>query len=333
MSPHATAAPRRAFPNGVYCPVTTPFDDQGELDLANFAKQIVRIAKAGAGLVVMGTNGEANHLSDEERSSLIRTARTALDQNGFSEKPILAGTGTGSAHQTIKLCNQAKEAGADYAIVIAPGYFNFAIGKNRDAIKEFFVDVLDASPIPIMIYNFPGAASGIDLDSDILLELAEHKNCFGVKLTCGAIAKGHRIAAYTQTPAYLERHGGAFQVHPGFSEYLLPALTSRHTGCITGCGDVIPKTIVKLYKTSTAFLETGDLKLLEEARKIQDIVTFAEWAIIKGGIPGTKYALDHFVEKGLGGNSRKPIPAVDAATKESIEKNLKAAVAFENSLP
>ena len=50
---------------------------------------------------------------------------------------------------------QAKAAGADYAIVIAPGYFAFAMGKDRKAVKAFFTEVLDKSPIPCMIYNFP----------------------------------------------------------------------------------------------------------------------------------------------------------------------------------
>jgi dihydrodipicolinate synthase/N-acetylneuraminate lyase len=56
---------------------------------------------------------------------------------------------------TISLTRQAAEAGADYSIVICPGYFAFAMAKNRKAIKDFFVTVFDNSPIPVMIYNFP----------------------------------------------------------------------------------------------------------------------------------------------------------------------------------
>ena len=50
---------------------------------------------------------------------------------------------------------EAAVAGADYCIVIAPGYFNFAIGKDRQALRAFFIEVCDKSPIPVMIYNFP----------------------------------------------------------------------------------------------------------------------------------------------------------------------------------
>lgn len=69
--------------------------------------------------------------------------------------PLLVGTGGGSAIHTIELAHAAKKAGADYSIVICPGYFAFAMGRNKEAIKDFFLDVLDKSPLPVMIYNFP----------------------------------------------------------------------------------------------------------------------------------------------------------------------------------
>lgn len=97
----------------------------------------------------------AIHLSDAERQKATRVSREALDNAGFTNVPILVGTGAGSAKETIKLCAEAKEAGADAAIVIHPSYFAFAMGKNRKAVKDYFVSVLDKSPLPIMIYNFP----------------------------------------------------------------------------------------------------------------------------------------------------------------------------------
>lgn len=109
------------------------------------------------------------------------------------------------------------------------------------------------------------------------------------------IGKGHRIAAYTQSPEYLAKHGsflksctatGQFQVVPGFSESTLPALVSRHTGCITGTGNTIPKTIRRLWDKSVAGLQ-GDSKALAEAMELQDRVAEADWTIVKAGIQGT----------------------------------------------
>lgn len=132
---------------------------------------------------------------------LIHAARKALDNAGLSHVPIIAGTGAGSTRETIELTNEAAAAGADYAIVIASGYFAGAWAANRAALKAFWVEVSQKSPIPVMIYNCastfsmviffvqtiwqdPGASGGIDLDSDLITELAKDcPNLCGVKLT------------------------------------------------------------------------------------------------------------------------------------------------------
>lgn len=95
--------------------------------------------------------GEAIHLSHAERTTLIKTARRALDEAGYTDVPIIAGTGAGSTRETIELSHEAAEAGADYAIVIASGYFAGAL--NPKALKAFFTEVAEKSPIPVIIYN------------------------------------------------------------------------------------------------------------------------------------------------------------------------------------
>ncbi|KAF7315773.1 Dihydrodipicolinate synthase [Mycena indigotica] len=330
----APATLSRPFTAGAWCPVTTPFTPDEEVDYSALKAQVVRLAKARMGIVLLGTNGEASHLNDSERSAVIRESRAALDSNGFTHVPILAGTGTGSAKETVRLCREARDAGADFAIVIPPGYFNFAIGRDLAALKAFFYKVLDGSPIPVMIYNFPGAASGIDFNSDTLIELSEHQNCFGAKLTCAMVGKGHRLALHTQSAAYKERHPQTFFVLPGYSDILLPSLISRMSGCITGTGNVIPKTIVKLYDTAILALASNDMALLEEARALQDLVAEADWAIVKAGIQGTKYALDTYVESDikLGGATRVPLPPTNDGVKTMLASSLKRALAFENTL-
>lgn len=103
------------------------------------------------GILICGTTGEAPHLDLEERVAVIKATRQVLDSNGLTHIPIICGTGSGSTRQTINLTRSAAEAGADYAIVIISGYF--ALGLNYPAIKSFFLEVAEASPIPIMIYN------------------------------------------------------------------------------------------------------------------------------------------------------------------------------------
>lgn len=214
------------------------------------------------------------------------------------------------------------------------------MGRDRPAIVAFFNKVMDGSPIPVMIYNFPGAAAGIDLTSDELITLADHPNCFGAKLTCAMIGKGQRLAHYTQQPEYLAKHAsflnsvsasGQFQVLPGFSESLLPALLARHTGCITGTGNVFPKTMARLYSQSVKGL-AGDAAALKEAMALQDRVARSDYIIVKAGIQGTKHALDHFVHKGLGGGARLPLGPASKEVIDMVEKELKEDWEFECSL-
>ena len=97
--------------------------------------------------------GEAHHLSPEERVAVIKVTREALDGEGFASLPIIAGTGVGSTRETVARTKEAADAGADYAIVIPSGYFAAALGPDREALKGFFKDVSEASPIPVMVYN------------------------------------------------------------------------------------------------------------------------------------------------------------------------------------
>ncbi len=148
--------------------------------------------------------GEGIHLAHGERTKLIHAARRALDSAGFLDVPIIVGAGGGSTRETITLCEEVGAAGADATIVITPGYFAGVLANHRPALKEYFTEVAGKSPVPVLIYNCevlsilrklsirisvhahtdPGASAGIDLDSDLIVELASCPNVSGVKLTC-----------------------------------------------------------------------------------------------------------------------------------------------------
>lgn len=97
--------------------------------------------------------GEAIHLSHEERTTTIQTARRALDAAGLEHVPIIVGTGAGSTRETIQLCHKAAEGGADYVIVITSGYFAGALIGNKSALKAYFQEVSEKSPLPVIVYN------------------------------------------------------------------------------------------------------------------------------------------------------------------------------------
>lgn len=122
-------------------------------DIPTFEKHVTRVALAGAGPVITGTMGESIHLSQAERTELVHVARKALDNAGLISVPIIVGTGAGSTRETLQLTKQAAAVGADYALIIASGYFAGALAANKSALKAYWKELAENSPIPVMIYN------------------------------------------------------------------------------------------------------------------------------------------------------------------------------------
>lgn len=89
--------------------------------------------------------------SHDERKQLIQTARAALDDSGLPDMPIVAGVGASSTRESIQLAQEAADAGADFVMVIPPGYYAGALLADPGAIKKFFVDIAEASPLPVSV--------------------------------------------------------------------------------------------------------------------------------------------------------------------------------------
>ncbi|BGP39850.1 hypothetical protein JCM10450v2_003823 [Rhodotorula kratochvilovae] len=310
----------RMLPKGVYAPLNTFYNDDESLDLDTFKQHVQFVAGAGVGLVALGSMGEAVQLTHDERNSIVTAAREALDADpALADIPLIVGTGACSTRETIQLTREAAERGANYAMVIAPGYFAGAL--NKQALKQFFVDVAEASPIPILVYNFPGASAGIDIDSDLMTEIAAgSKNIIGTKLTCGSVGKLSRLTTLRED----------FAVLGGFVDFLAPSLFIGAAGGITGLANIFPKTCLKLYRDTVASL-SGKADPAAAAA-LQGVVSRADWVLVKGGISGTKYALSQV--RGYGGVPRRPLLPFDAADGkgEKVVAELQEILKIENSL-
>jgi dihydrodipicolinate synthase/N-acetylneuraminate lyase len=274
---------------------TQPSED---VDVPTVEKHAVHLAKAGvAGIVVQGSNGEAVHLDREERKLLARTTRTALDANGFEKVPVIVGVGAQSTRETIQFAQDAAQAGGDYVIALPPSYY-----KGQDTAQSrltYFRDVADASPIPVLIYNYPGAANGVDLTSDDIIALAQHPNIVGVKLTCANTGKLARIAAAVKP---------SFFTFGGSSDFTLQTLIAGGQGVIAGLANVIPRACVQVFDLYTE-------GKVAEAQTAQAIVARADWVAIQGGFPAVKAALEAY--SGYGGLPRRPTPAADVAAMKA----------------
>ena len=302
------------LPPGIYVPTLCFFDPVTEdLDLNAITKHATRLANSGiAGLAVQGSNGEAVHLSSAERRLVTRTTRAALNAAGRTNMPLIAGCGAQSTRETIALCRDAAADGANFALVLPPAYYGRAlITPASGAVMTFFTDVADASPLPVLIYNFPAVAGGTDLDSDTIVALARHPNIVGCKLTCGNVGKLNRVATATRPtstptsasvssePASSPLPPPPFAVLAGSADFLLPALVAGGHGAIAGLANVAPRACVELMRRWHA----GDGR---GARELQDVLARADWAAIEGGIVGCKAALREWL--GYGGYGRRPLP-------------------------
>lgn len=311
---------------GIYSPLVTPFSADEEIDYAAWKTHVLRIAGAGVGLVIMGTNGEAVHLSTEERYALVAAARQYLREAGLPQHPIIAGAGSASVKETISNCRDAARAGADAVIVILPGYFAGAIGRDRAAIKQFFTQVADASPVPVLLYNFPACVAGVDMDSDLMTEISRHPNVCGAKLTCAQIGKGGRIVdALTSV-----KQGTAFHIWTGFADILLPSMMVGMTGTICGTANLVPRTTVQLYNLIKEAQDIKSWDKLQEAQKLQQIVAKADWAMAKAGIGGTKWALSRWYYPV--GECRLPLQPASKEVQAMLTSDLQEALALERQL-
>ena len=318
-------AAHRPLVPGVYAPTLAFFErDTEELDLTTTAKHAVRLARAGvAGLATQGSNGEAVHLTHVERRSVTRATRRALTSAGFSDMPIIVGCGAQSTRETIELCRDAYDAGGDYALVLPPAYYRSTLRDG--SLVEFFTGVADSSPVPILVYNYPAAVSGLDLDSDVIIELSKHPNIVGCKLTCGNTGKLNRIAAATAPALAGGPHEPAsgFMCFGGSADFILQTMTGGGSGVIAGLANVAPRAcseVVNLYAA-------GKIK---KARRLQSVVARGDWVAIKRGIVGTKSVLETYF--GYGGYGRKPLPRPSEAEAKQAAEEMKELVALEMTL-
>lgn len=314
--------PVRKLEAGINVPMVTFFNPETEdVDVAAVAKHAVRLAKAGLKAVTcQGSNGEAVHLTREERKLVTSTTRKALDDAGFSDMPIVVGCGAQSVRETVLFCKDAYECGGDYALVLPPSYYKASY--KQESFVEFFEDVATESPIPILIYNYPGAVAGVDLSSDTIIKLAKHPKIVGCKLTCGNTGKLNRIA-HAVNAATATNPGSGWLCLGGSADFTLQTMIAGGSGIITGLGNVVPKACVKVFD----LYAQGKV---EEAQKIQAIVARGDWGVIAGGITGTKSALQTYY--GYGGYPRRPLPKPSKEDVAKFEAALKEVVELENSL-
>ncbi|OQV05085.1 hypothetical protein CLAIMM_09878 [Cladophialophora immunda] len=308
---------------GVYVATLTFFDPQSHgLDTPTLKKHIARLAAAGVtGIIALGSNGEAPHLSVEERKQVIRATKEALTAAGQKDAPVVVGASGQSVRETVALCKDAAEAGGSHVLILPPSYFKAAM--TEDVIYNFYMAVAAESPLPIVLYSFPAVTAGIEMSSDLLIRISQgHPHIVGTKFTCADTGKLARVARAMSAMTATQPHKTYWAV-AGLADFILQALVVGGSGVIAGGGNILPKTCCKVYN----LFNEGRL---DEAMKLQALLAEGDWPHTAAGIGATKNVLERFF--GYGGLPRPPLEGPSTAASESLSTRMQEIIDFEMSL-
>jgi len=255
----------------VFPPMATPFRD-GKVDAPSIVFNVERWIHAGTGgVVALGSNGEAPFLSEEESDRVIAAAREGVPR----DKTLIAGTGREGTPATI------------------------------DATRRHYTAVADASPVPVLLYNFT-AVTGVNITADAVARLAEHPNIAGIKESGSDMA---------QVSAFLDATPRAsFAVIAGSAPTLFPALALGALGAILAVAGVAPELCVRIYDAVRA-------GRYDEARELQKRLTpLARLVTTAHGVPGLKAAMD--LAGYRGGPPRMPLTPAPPEAVDQIRAEL-----------
>jgi dihydrodipicolinate synthase/N-acetylneuraminate lyase len=285
--------------SGIYTPVVTPFDASGEIDAQGLARNIDRyIASPLTGIIVLGSNGEAPQLEDEEADRAIAIVRDRVP----SGRPLLAGTGRESTRATIAACKRAARLNVDAVMVRTPSFYKNLM--TTDAFVRHYTEVADASPVPVILYNVT-MYTGVNLLPDAVEKLSEHHNIVGIK------DSGNDMVHFGD---YIARAKPGFVVLVGAAPSLLTATAIGAHGAVLALAGLVPALCVELVEhvKSGRIAQARDLqrKLMPIARSIGPV-----WAV-----PGLKAALDLL---GMaGGIPRPPLRPVPSTAVDTMRRQL-----------
>lgn len=223
---------------GAIVAIVTPFK-KGKVDEAALRKLIEFQIKNGTdGIVPCGTTGESSTLSHEEHDRVIEITIDAVNKR----VPVIAGTGSNSTAEAIRLTKHAYEAGADGALMVAP-YYN---RPTQEGLYQHYKAVAEAVKIPIIIYNIPGR-TGVNINPDTLARLSKIKNIVGVKEASGSIKQMSDVIALC---------GPDFDVLSGDDLFTLPLMAMGGCGVISVLSNVAPADMAGLVDAFAA----GDME-------------------------------------------------------------------------
>jgi 4-hydroxy-tetrahydrodipicolinate synthase len=284
---------------GVIPALISPFDDAGRLNIDGLKENLwFLINKNVHGVMVNGCTGEAASLSREERVQVIKTAVKEANR----KIPVIAGTGAPSTRDTLTHTKDAKDAGADAAMIVTP----FFLIPNEEGLIKHYKTVSDNVDIPIVLYHIP-QHTGVYLSPEKMANLCEKiPNMAAIKDSYG------NIGEFAQT---VQLAGDRVSVLTGGDDILLPAFASGAHGTIIALGNIAPGMVVDLF-------ESVQNSELDKAQKIYvKLLPIASAISTSTNFPAPVKAAIQLLGRPAG-PPRSPIVPVEDDEKEKIRKAL-----------
>jgi 4-hydroxy-2-oxoglutarate aldolase len=284
---------------GIYTPIVTPFSANGDVDQPAILANVDRyLSSPLTGLVVLGSNGEAAQLEDDESDRVITIVRDRVPKG----RPLLVGTGRESTRGTIAACKRAAAIGADAVMARTPSFYKPQM--TSDNFIRHYTEIADACPVPVLLYNVT-MYTGVNLLPDAVEKLSEHPNIVGLK------DSGNDML---QIGDYLARSKPGFTVLAGAAPTLFTSAALGVHGAVLALAGIVPEMCVELFEHVRAgrVTEARDLqrRLMPVARSIGPVY----------GVPGLKAALDLM---GLrGGIPRAPLRPVASGVVDILRSQL-----------
>lgn len=234
---------------GAYTALITPFLEDGRVDYEQLEKNIeFQIENGIDGLLALGTTAETPTLTKEEQNKIIDCCMRTI--NG--RVPLMVGTGSNSTAKTIKNTMAAEKMGADIALIVTP-YYN---KPTQEGIFQHFKAVVDATDIPILVYNIEGR-TGRNIETDTLKRIAQLKGIIGVKEASGNMSQIQSVITE------IGDQKDSFNVMSGDDSLTLPLLSLGGHGVVSVISNLYPKEMSTMVRAAL----NGNF---EEARSIHN---------------------------------------------------------------
>lgn len=282
---------------GVIAYPVTPFDDNENIDIPLFRKQVERLIRVGShGIAPLGSTGVMPYLSDDEKESLTETCLRQV----AGRVPTLVGVSNLTTEKTVYHAQFAEKAGATAVMVIPMSYWKL----SDDEIAKHYDTVASKISIPIMAYNNP-ATSGVDMSPALLKRLLEIPNVTMIKESSGDILRMHSLRKELDD-------GVAF--FNGSNPLTLSAFAAGARGWCTAAPNLIPELNLALYDA----IQENDLEKAQQVfYKQVDLLKF----IVAKGLPRSIQAGLDLLGVG-GGGFKSPLQPLDADEIAELDRIL-----------